>query len=185
MDLFKNYGGRRSPHSPYLDPSHARPLVKSWAHSFLYAHVLNLRICIFRYANRQGLAAIELMNEPLAPGVTLDDLSNYYRAGYNAVRKYTSSAYVILSNRLGNASNTELLPLAGGLSLSVIDVHYYNLYWDYFSTLNTQQNIDYINNERADSLQQVTQTNGPLSFVGKLVLSCLQWISLTAILLHY
>lgn len=107
------------------------------------------------------------MNKPLAPGVTLDDLSNFYRQGYDAVRQYTSTAYVIVSNRLGPASNTELLPLARGFSRSVIDVHYYNLYSDYFANLNVQQQIDYIYNQRANTLQQVTTSNGPLSFVGK------------------
>ncbi|XP_075497576.1 putative glucan 1,3-beta-glucosidase A [Primulina tabacum] len=149
------------------DHSGTRDGYQEWGASYIPQTVAVIDFLAKRYGNRLGLAAIELMNEPLAPGVSLDDLSNYYRAGYNAVRKHTSSAYVILSNRLGDASNTELLPLAGGLSLLVIDVHYYNLYWDYFTTLNVEQNIDYINNQRANSLQQVTQTNGPLSFVGE------------------
>ncbi|KAG0492899.1 hypothetical protein HPP92_006297 [Vanilla planifolia] len=38
-----------------------------------------------RYASRSGLYAIELINEPLAPGVTLDSLERYYKAGYNAI----------------------------------------------------------------------------------------------------
>ncbi|KAK7860502.1 hypothetical protein CFP56_036688 [Quercus suber] len=55
------------------------------------------------YANIPSLAAIELMNEPHAPEVTLDNLKSYYKSGYDAVRKYKPSAYVILSNQLGNA----------------------------------------------------------------------------------
>ncbi|OAY68382.1 putative glucan 1,3-beta-glucosidase A [Ananas comosus] len=49
-----------------------------------------------RYATRSGLYAIELINEPLAPGVTLDSLKKYYQDGYNTVRKYTSDAFVII-----------------------------------------------------------------------------------------
>ncbi|KAA8522501.1 hypothetical protein F0562_013138 [Nyssa sinensis] len=60
-----------------------------------------------RYCRHPSLAAIELMNEPDASGVTFDNLRKYYKAGCDAVRKQTSSAYVILSNRLGKASNTE------------------------------------------------------------------------------
>ena len=107
------------------------------------------------------------MNEPLAPGVTLDNLKHYYKAGYDTVRKYTPSAYVILSNRLGNADPKELLSFAGNLSNVVIDVHYYNLYSDEFSNMNVTQNIDYIYNQRASALKDVTTSNGPLSFVGK------------------
>nr|GMD88777.1 probable cellulose synthase A catalytic subunit 3 [UDP-forming] [Ipomoea batatas] len=82
---------------------------------------------------RRGLAAMELMNEPNAQFVPLDTLKTFYRKGYDAVRKYTANAYVILSNRLGNAPNTELLDFARPLPKTVIDVHYYNLYWNEFS----------------------------------------------------
>ena len=107
------------------------------------------------------------MNEPLAPGVTLDNLKNYYKSGYDAVRKYTPSGYVILSNRLGNSDPTELLSFAGNFNYVVIDVHFYNLYSDEFSNMTVQQNIDYIKNQRASALKTVTTCNGPLSFVGK------------------
>ncbi|KAK4390259.1 putative glucan 1,3-beta-glucosidase A [Sesamum angolense] len=120
-----------------------------------------------RYADHPSLIAIELMNEPLAPGVTLDSLRKYYKAGYDAVRVYTSTAYVILSNRLGEANHTELLPFATGLNYSVIDVHYYNRYSDYFRSLNGQQNVDYVYKQRPKQLQEVTRPGGPLSFVGE------------------
>lgn len=120
-----------------------------------------------RYANNPSLGAIELINEPFAPGVTLKNLKKYYQAGYDAVRKYTSSTYVILSNRLGPADHKELLSFGGNFNHVVIDVHYYNLFSDTFSQMNVQQNIDYINNQRASELSTVTTSNGPLSFVGK------------------
>ena len=47
---------------------------------------------VFSYANNPSLATIELMNKPHAPGVTQDNLKNYYKSEYDAVRKYTPSA---------------------------------------------------------------------------------------------
>ncbi|KAA8522502.1 hypothetical protein F0562_013137 [Nyssa sinensis] len=120
-----------------------------------------------RYSRYSSLAAIEFMNEPDASGVTIDNLSKYYKAAYDAVRKHTSSAYVILSNRLGDARSNEFLSLANGLDRSVIDVHYYNLFSEEFEKMNVQENIDYIYNKRSAQLQEVTSTNGVLSFVGE------------------
>ena len=37
------------------------------------------------YANSPNLATIELMNEPHAPGVTLDNLKNYYKYEYETL----------------------------------------------------------------------------------------------------
>lgn len=149
------------------DHSATRDGYQEWGASNIQDTVAVIDFLAKRYANNPSLAAIELMNEPLAPGVTLDNLKNYYQAGYDAVRKYTSSAYVILSNRLGPADPTELLSFAGNLNRAVIDVHYYNLFSDSFSKKDVQQNIDYINNQRASDLKTVTTSNGPLSFVGE------------------
>lgn len=110
---------------------------------------------------------MELINEPHAPDVTLETLENYYQQGYNAVRKHSSTAYVILSNRLGPMDPKELFPLASGMQLAVIDVHYYNLFSNIFDNMNVQQNIDFINNNRSSDLGYVTTSNGPLTFVGK------------------
>ncbi|EEF29180.1 uncharacterized protein LOC8270690 [Ricinus communis] len=103
----------------------------------------------------------------MAPGVDLDTLIKYYEAGYNAVRKHTKDAYVILSNRLGDADAKELLSFASSLNQVAIDVHYYSLFTEVFSNMNVQQNIDYIYNQRSSDLSVVTTTNGPLSFVGE------------------
>jgi hypothetical protein len=102
------------------------------------------------------------MNEP--QGVNLDSLKKYYTAAYDVVRKYNPNAYVIMSNPLGEDSKV-LLSFVSGFNKVVLDVHYYNLYTDQFSNLNVQQNIDYINNERASELSGVSSTNA-LSFVG-------------------
>jgi len=125
----------------------------------------------FRYAKSPSLYAVELINEPLSPGVTLETLNKYYKAGYEAVRKHSSTAYVVLSNRLGPADPTELFPLAKGFELSVIDVHYYNLFQDVFDAMTVQQNIDFIYNNRSSQLATVTTSKGPLTFVGMYIYS--------------
>ncbi|KAH0455895.1 hypothetical protein IEQ34_015927 [Dendrobium chrysotoxum] len=118
-----------------------------------------------RYANRSGLYAIELINEPLAPGVTLDILKKYYKSGYDTVRKY-SNAYVIMSNRLSIGDPTELIQFASGFSGSVIDVHYYN-FASIFEDMSVQQNIDYVYQNRSSALNSLMVSNGPLIFVGE------------------
>ncbi|KAL6883389.1 hypothetical protein ACP4OV_010803 [Aristida adscensionis] len=123
-----------------------------------------------RYANRSSLLAVELLNEPLAPGVTLSSLEKYYQDAYDAVRRHTSTAYVIMSNRLSIADPMELLQFAGGFAGAVVDVHYYNLYTSNFNSLTAQQNIDFVRNNRSSDLAAVTPQNGrPLSFVGEWV----------------
>ncbi|GFP86518.1 probable glucan 1 3-beta-glucosidase a [Phtheirospermum japonicum] len=149
------------------DHSGTRDGFQEWGASYIPQTVAVIDFLAKRYANRSSLGAIELINEPLAPGVSLDDLTNYYKQGYAAVRKYSPNAYVILSNRLGDVNNTELLPLAKGGYRCVIDVHYYNLYSTMFVNMTAQQNIDYIYNQRKKTLQEVTPTTGPLSFVGE------------------
>ncbi|XP_075675169.1 putative glucan 1,3-beta-glucosidase A [Castanea sativa] len=109
------------------------------------------------YANNPSLATIELMNKPHAPGVTPDNLKNYYKSGYDVVRKYTPSAYVILSNQLGNAHPKEQLSFARNFNHVVIDMHYYNLYLDEFSNMNVQ----------SYALKTVTTSIGPFSFVSQ------------------
>ena len=78
------------------------------------------------------------MNEPHAPGVTLNNLKNYYKSRYDAMRKYRLSAYMILSNQLGNFDPKEQLSFARNFNHVVIDMHYYNLYSDEFSNMNVQ-----------------------------------------------
>lgn len=99
--------------------------------------------------------------------MTVERLTKYYEAGYEAVRKHSSTVYVVLSNRIGPSNPRELFPLANGLIRSVIDVHYYNLFQDKFNDLTVQQNIDFIYNNRSSDLSFVTTSNGPLTFVGK------------------
>lgn len=124
---------------------------------------------LIRYASNSALLGIELLNEPRAPGVPVDTLRTYYKRGYDTVRKHLSSAYVIMCNRIGPADAKELFDINNGLTSTVVDVHYYNLYDDStFKSMSVQQNIDYINNNRAQILQSLTSANGPLIYVGKI-----------------
>jgi hypothetical protein len=106
------------------------------------------------------------MNEPLAPGVSLDSLKRYYQQGYDTVRKHTTTAYVIMSNRLA-ADSTELVNFASQFGRAVLDVHYYTLFDSKFDSFTVQQNIDYVNNNIANDLSAMTRRDGPLTFVGK------------------
>ncbi|KAF3441031.1 hypothetical protein FNV43_RR19317 [Rhamnella rubrinervis] len=149
-----------------MEHSASRDGYLEWGDSYIQDTVKVIDFLASRYAKHPSLAAIELMNEPLAPGVNLDSLKNYYKAGYDAVRKYTSSVYVIFSNRLA-ADSKELLSSAAGLNGVAIDVHYYSLFSDDFKKMNVQQNIDFIYNQRSSDLNAVTSSNGPLIFVGE------------------
>lgn len=121
-----------------------------------------------RYASNSALLGIALLNEPRAPGVPVDTLKTYYKRGYDTVRKHSSSAYVIMCNRIGPADAKELFDINNGLTSTVVDVHYYNLYDDStFKSMSVQENIDYINNNRAQILQSLTSANGPLIYVGE------------------
>ncbi|XP_025610271.1 probable glucan 1,3-beta-glucosidase A isoform X2 [Arachis hypogaea] len=122
-----------------------------------------------RYAKSPSLYAVELINEPLSPGATLEALNKYYKAGYEAVRKHSKTAYVVLSNRLASSDPREFFPVATGLMKTVIDVHYYSLYESKFDNLTVQQNIDFIQTNRSSDLTFVTTSNGPLTFVGEWV----------------
>nr|KJB18277.1 hypothetical protein B456_003G044000 [Gossypium raimondii] len=146
--------------------SGARDGFLEWADSNIDETVAVIEFLAARYGVRPNLAAIALMNEPRAPGVTLDALTKYYKAAYDAIRKYTN-AYVILSARLGPADPKELFSLASTMNRVAIDVHYYNLFSDSFSGMTVQQNIDFVNNQRASDLGSLTSANGPLVLVGE------------------
>ncbi|KAK3012755.1 hypothetical protein RJ639_008103 [Escallonia herrerae] len=122
------------------------------------------------YSKSPSLYVVELLNEPRLPRATLESVIKYYRDGYNAVRKHSSTTYVVMSNRLGPMDPKELFPLASGLQGTVIDVHYYNLFWpEIFDSMTVQQNIDFINTNRSAQLNEVTTANGYLTFVGEWV----------------
>ncbi|KAL5705437.1 hypothetical protein ACHQM5_023740 [Ranunculus cassubicifolius] len=121
-----------------------------------------------RYAKHPALLAIEPLNEPNANGVPLDVLVSYYSRAYQTVRKYSSTAYVILSQRLGGDS-IELFQANIGSSNIVVDLHLYNLFSDSFKGMSVADNIKYIQNERQRDVQRYSSANGPLIFIGEWV----------------
>ncbi|KAL1326957.1 hypothetical protein HN51_037067 [Arachis hypogaea] len=137
---------------------------QEWGDSYIPHTLATIDFLAQRYGDRPNLAAIELMNEPRR--MDLGTLKKYYQAGYDVVRKHTSTAYVIMSNPLDRDSKS-LLSFAGGFNRVVIDVHYYNLFDPKFNSMNVKQNIDYIRNQRASDLSSLTASNGPLIFVGE------------------
>uniref|UniRef100_A0ACD5TAT5 Uncharacterized protein n=1 Tax=Avena sativa TaxID=4498 RepID=A0ACD5TAT5_AVESA len=141
---------------------------QTWGESNIAQTVQVIDFLATRYARRSSLLAVELMNEPLAPGVSLDSLKRYYEQGYNAVRKRSTTAYVIMSNRLA-ADSTELVDFASQFGRAVLDVHYYTLFDSKFDSFTVQQNIDYVNNTIANDLKAMTRRDGPVTFVGEWV----------------
>ncbi|KAJ4802250.1 hypothetical protein LUZ62_014816 [Rhynchospora pubera] len=122
-----------------------------------------------RYANNTALLGIELLNEPSAASVPLDMLISYYKKGYQIVRNYSSTAYVIMCQRIGNADPIELYQANIGSSNVVVDLHYYNLFDPSFDNLTGVQNIQFIYNNRAVQLETLNSANGPLVYIGEWV----------------
>ncbi|CAA0821009.1 Unknown protein [Striga hermonthica] len=122
-----------------------------------------------RYARHPSLLGIELLNEPSAALVPLDTLVSYYKQGYQIVRNYSSAAYVIFCQRIGNADPFELFHANISNANTVIDSHYYNLFDSFFSNMTSSDNIQFIYSNRAIQLQALNNANGPLVFVGEWV----------------
>ncbi|XAR48580.1 Glucan 1,3-beta-glucosidase, partial [Bertholletia excelsa] len=124
-----------------------------------------------RYANHPSLYAVELLNEPQAPAISLDKLSDYYRAGYKAVRKHSSKAYVVLSNRMINgdepADPSQLLPLSQDLEGSVIDLHHYHVFMPVFQNMSLDQNIQFLRGNLSAQLDHLMSPSGASVFVGE------------------
>ncbi|PKA59447.1 hypothetical protein AXF42_Ash016470 [Apostasia shenzhenica] len=148
--------------------SGTRDGLQSWAQTddTIDQSVATIDFLASRYSRRSSLYGVELINEPLAPGVTLDRLKKYYKMGYSAVRKYTN-VHVIMSNRLSISNPMELIQFASGFFGVVIDVHYYNLFSRMFEGMSVQQNINYVENNRSATIGSLMVANGPLIFIGE------------------
>ncbi|XP_040945600.1 probable glucan 1,3-beta-glucosidase A [Gossypium hirsutum] len=122
-----------------------------------------------RYAKHPAFLGIELLNEPSAAEVPLDMLVSYYKQGYEVVRKYSPSAYVIICQRIGSADPLELYQADIGSHNLVVDLHYYNLFDTFFVNLSAIDNIQFIYKSREAQLQALNGANGPLVFIGEWV----------------
>ncbi|KAI3409590.1 uncharacterized protein J3R85_019132 [Psidium guajava] len=122
-----------------------------------------------RYAKHPALLGIELLNEPSAASVPLDILISYYIQGYDVVRKYSSSAYVIICQRIGNADPLELYQANIGSHNLVVDIHYYSLFDTFFVNMSSVDNIQFIYKSREAQLKALNNANAPLVFIGEWV----------------
>ena len=127
-------------------------------------------ILICRYASHSALLGIELLNEPSAATVPLDTLVSYYKQGYQIVRKHSSTAYVIMCQRIGIADPLELYQANIGSRNIVLDLHYYNLFDTFFVNMSVSDNIHYIYTSRDGQLKALNSSNSPLVFIGKTTL---------------
>ncbi|KAI3946230.1 hypothetical protein MKW92_001444 [Papaver armeniacum] len=122
-----------------------------------------------KYANDPALLGIELLNEPHSPEVPLDTVLNYYKDGYNIVRKYSDKAYVIMSQLIGPGDPADIYKANTGKRNVVLDLHYYNLFDDKFNSMSTQENIDFLYNTRKTQMDSLNAADGPLLFIGEWV----------------
>ncbi|XP_019055377.1 PREDICTED: glucan 1,3-beta-glucosidase A-like [Nelumbo nucifera] len=122
-----------------------------------------------RYAKYPALLGIEFLNEPSASTVPLDLLVSYYSKDYQIVRKYSSTAYVIICQRIGNADPFELYQTNISFSHIVVDLHYYNLFDTFFVNMSAVDNIQFIYKSRQAQLQALDSANGSLVFIGEWV----------------
>ncbi|XP_050126855.1 probable glucan 1,3-beta-glucosidase A isoform X6 [Malus sylvestris] len=122
-----------------------------------------------RYARHPALLGIELLNEPSAAAVPLDTLVSYYKQGYQIVRKYSSAAYVIVCQRIGNADPLELYQANIDSHHLVVDLHYYNLFDNFFVNMSAVDNMQFIYKSREAQLQALNSANGPLVLIGEWV----------------
>ncbi|XP_040997510.1 probable glucan 1,3-beta-glucosidase A isoform X1 [Juglans microcarpa x Juglans regia] len=118
-----------------------------------------------RYATHPALLGIELLNEPSATTVPLDTLVSFYMRGYQIVRKYSPTAYVIICQRIGNADPLELYQANIGTHNVVVDLHFYNLFDTFFVNMSSADNIQFIYKSREAQLQALNSSNGPLVFI--------------------
>ncbi|XAR73448.1 Glucan 1,3-beta-glucosidase [Bertholletia excelsa] len=128
-----------------------------------------IEFLVSRYAKHPAFLGIELLNEPSAANVPLDTLVSYYNQGYQIVRNYSSTAYVIFCQRIGNADPFELYQANIGSINTVVDLHYYNLFDTFFVNLSAGENIQFIYKSRETQLQALNSANGPLVFIGEWV----------------
>ncbi|KAK6923803.1 Glycoside hydrolase, family 5 [Dillenia turbinata] len=152
-------------HSASRDGSVGWPISQDYISQTL--HVIDFLSS--RYAKHPSLLGIELLNEPSAAAVPLDTLVSFYRQGYQIVRKYSSTAYVILCQRIGNADPFELYQANIGFSNLVVDLHYYDLFDSFFDNMSSVDNIDFIYTNREAQIQALNNANGPLVFIGEWV----------------
>ncbi|KAI8014541.1 putative glucan 1,3-beta-glucosidase A [Camellia lanceoleosa] len=174
-----------TPPAPYVGGSlKALDNAFSWARKYGMKVIIDLHAALGSQTNsvvsssRDGFVEwgqtdqnIQETVDPCVPYVTLEKLKRYYRAGYNAVRKHSSTVYVIMASRMQYGMKpvdpTELFPLARELKGSAIDVHYYQIFMPVFKKMNHQQNIDFFFTNTSVELNRLIKPNNPQIFIGE------------------
>ncbi|KAF7816945.1 putative glucan 1,3-beta-glucosidase A [Senna tora] len=118
-----------------------------------------------RYGKHESLYGFELLNEPLYPYVSLKTVEEYYQLAYNVVRRYNPTVYVIFSTRLSFTKDDvppllELSSLANRLENTVLDIHWYSLYYETFTNLTAKEHIEYVKVEREKQMTELLGNNG-------------------------
>ncbi|KAI3973308.1 hypothetical protein MKX01_020683 [Papaver californicum] len=125
-----------------------------------------------KYGSHPALLGIQLLNEPKSPEVPFHISKDYYSKGYNIVRKYSVSAYVIMCQFV-DTDPMELYHAIADMGLSdvVVDLHFYNLFQPKFDTMNPTENIQFVKDSRKAQLDSLNTANGdgPLVFIGEWV----------------
>ncbi|XP_017219420.1 probable glucan 1,3-beta-glucosidase A isoform X1 [Daucus carota subsp. sativus] len=153
-----------------MEHSASRDGTTGWPTPSHISQTLNvIKFLASRYAEHPALLGIELLNEPSAWTVPLDILISYYQQGYQIVRKYSPTAYVIVCQRIGNADPIEIYQADIGSRNVVVDLHYYNLFDTNFINMSAADNIQFIHKSRETQLQALNSRNGPLIFIGEWV----------------
>ncbi|KAH1094981.1 hypothetical protein GYH30_040326 [Glycine max] len=161
---------------PYPPPPYVGGSLHALDNAFKWAQKHGLKIIIDLHAapgSQNGFDSSSTRDGSLEWGKTYENIKQTVYVIDFLTARHSSTAYVVLSNRLDLSSqleipNTkELFPLATGLRRCVIDVHYYNLYYDIFEDMNAQENIDFIYKVRSSQLDNITTVDGPLTFVGE------------------
>ncbi|KAI6687705.1 hypothetical protein NL676_024533 [Syzygium grande] len=120
-----------------------------------------------RYTKSPSLYAVNLLNEPLTGTLPRETVSGYYIAGYKAVRKHSSAAYVVMSCMPETSGMELLLPNASGLDRTVVDMQCYFLFDTEFDTI--QDILPFIYKDSVTQVDRPASSNGPLTFVGEWV----------------
>ncbi|KAI3852305.1 hypothetical protein MKX03_018950 [Papaver bracteatum] len=122
-----------------------------------------------KYGSDPALLGIELLNEPFSPEVPFDKLQKYYQDGYDIVRKYSSTAYVIMCQLIGPGDPADIYNANTGKTNVVLDLHHYNIFEDKFKNMSPQENIDFLYNTRKTQIDSFNSADGPSVFIGEWV----------------
>ncbi|KAL5731850.1 hypothetical protein ACHQM5_004540 [Ranunculus cassubicifolius] len=117
-----------------------------------------------RYAKNPALLGISFLNNPNASLIPLDVLVSYYSKGYQIVRNYSSTAYVIITQRIGNTDPKELIRANIGSTNLVLEIHFDSD--NLTANSSVADNINAVRKHQRAHLEDMNSANGPLIFVG-------------------